>query len=306
MGGYIVRRLLLAIPTLVGVSLLIFAMLHLVPGCPALAIAGPHATPDFVQHIREEFGLDKRIDVQYFTFIGRLFRGDLGISIRTRRSVATEIWTKLPNTVELAVASMAIASLIGIVTGIISATKRNSIYDNASMVVAMLGVSMPVFWLGLMLILLFSVMLGWLPVAGRGTMLHLILPAVTLGASMAAIIARMTRSSMLEVLQQDFITTARAKGLREQIVVYKHALKNALIPVITIIGLQFGTLLSGAILTETVFAWPGLGRLMVEAIAHRDFPVVQGAVLLFGTVFVFINLFVDILYSFLDPRIRYD
>jgi len=306
MGGYIVRRLLLAIPVLVGVSIVVFAMIRLIPGCPALAIAGPHAKPDFVEAIREEFGLDKPIHVQYFVFMGRVFRGDLGISIRTRRPVATEIGRKFPNTVELAVASMAIASLIGIVAGIISATKRNSIYDNASMVAAMFGVSVPAFWFGLMLILLFSVMLRWLPVAGRGTILHLILPAITLGTALAAIIARMTRSSMLDVLGQDFITTARAKGLRERIVVYKHALKNALIPVVTIIGLQFGMLLNGAVLTETVFAWPGLGRLIVEAIMHRDFPVVQGAVLLVGTAFVFINLFVDILYSFFDPKIRYD
>ncbi|MBT9166636.1 MAG: Glutathione transport system permease protein GsiC [Chloroflexi bacterium] len=238
--------------------------------------------------------------------MSRLLQGDLGISTHSRRPVTTEIWDRFPNTVELAVAAMAIATLIGVVAGVISATKRNSIFDNASMLVALFGVSVPVFWMGLMLMLLFAVILGWLPATGRGTILHLLLPSITLATASTAIIARMTRSSMLEVLHQDFITTARAKGLREQIVVYKHALKNALIPVVTIIGLQFGLLLSGAVITETVFAWPGVGRLMVGSIMARDFPVVQGTVLLIALTFVFINLFVDILYSFLDPRIRYE
>ena len=306
MWEYIIRRLLLMIPVLIGVSLLVFSMVRLIPGDPATAIAGPHATPEFIEQVRVDFGLDKPMYTQYFIFMGRLLQGDLGISTFTRRPVTTEIWARLPNTVELAVASMGIASVIGIIAGIISATRRYSIFDNASMLVALFGVSMPVFWLGLMLMLLFSVMLGWLPAVGRGTIWHLILPAITLGAASAAIIARMTRSSMLEVLHQDFITTARAKGLRERIVVYKHALKNALIPVVTIIGLQLGTLLGGAILTETVFAWPGVGRLMVDSIMARDYPVVQGAVLLLAGTFVFVNLFVDILYSFLDPRIRYE
>lgn len=306
MWRYIVRRLLLTIPVLLGVSLLVFAMIRLVPGDPAIAIAGVHATKEFVEEIRKEFGLDKPIYIQYFGFIGRLLQGDLGISTRTRRPVLQEIWDRFPNTVELAVASMVVASLIGITAGIISATRQYSIFDNLSMLAALFGVSTPVFWLGLMLMLLFAVILDWLPATGRGTIFHLILPAITLGTASAAILARMTRSSMLEVLRQDFITTARSKGLREQIVVYKHALKNALIPVVTIMGLRFGTLLSGAVLTETVFAWPGVGRLMVDSILARDYPVVQGAVLLLAGTFVFINLFVDILYSFLDPRIRYE
>ncbi|MBT9143376.1 MAG: Glutathione transport system permease protein GsiC [Dehalococcoidia bacterium] len=306
MWQYIVRRLLLTIPVLAGVSLLVFSMVRLVPGDPAVAIAGVHATPEFIEQIREEFGLDKPLHTQYFIFMSRLLQGDLGISTHSRRPVTTEIWDRFPNTVELAVAAMAIATLIGVVAGVISATKRNSIFDNASMLVALFGVSVPVFWLGLMLLLLFAVILGWLPATGRGTISHLILPSITLATASTAIIARMTRSSMLEVLHQDFINTARAKGLREQIVVYKHALKNALIPVATIIGLRFGTLLSGAVLTETVFAWPGAGRLMVDSILARDYPVVQGGVLLFALTFVFVNLFVDILYSFLDPRIRYE
>ncbi|MBT9160026.1 MAG: Glutathione transport system permease protein GsiC [Dehalococcoidia bacterium] len=302
----IVRRLLLTIPVLIGVSLLVFSMVRLIPGDPATAIAGVHATPEFIEQIREEYGLDKPLHIQYSIFMGNLLRGDLGVSARTGRPVTTEIWDTFPNTVELTVASMVIASLIGIGAGVISATKRNSIFDNSSMLVALFGVSIPVFWLGLMLMLLFAVILGWFPATGRGTISHLILPAITLGTASAAIIARMTRSSMLEVLHRDFIITARAKGLREQIVVYKHALKNALIPVVTIIGLQLGTLLGGAVLTETVFAWPGVGRLMVDSIMARDYPVVQGAVLLLALTFVFVNLFVDILYSFLDPRIRYE
>ena len=307
MWQYILRRLILTIPVLIGVSLLVFAMVRLVPGCPAVAIAGVHATPEFIEQVRRDLGLDRPLHTQYFIFMGNLLRGDLGVSTRTGRPAATEIWDKFPNTVELAMASMLVASVIGIIAGVISATRQYSIFDSGSMLVALFGVSVPVFWLGLMLMLLFAVTLDWLPAGGRGgTIEYLILPAITLGTASAAIIARMTRSSMLEVLRQDFITTARAKGLRERIVTYKHALKNALIPVVTIIGLQSGILLGGAVLTETVFAWPGVGRLMVDSIMARDFPVVQGAVLLFAVCFVFINLFVDILYSFLDPRIRYE
>ncbi|MCL0069393.1 ABC transporter permease [Dehalococcoidia bacterium] len=307
MWQYVLRRLILTIPVLIGVSLLVFAMVRLVPGCPAVAIAGVHATPEFVEQVRKDLGLDRPLHTQYFIFVGNLLRGDLGVSTRTGRPAATEIWDKFPNTVELAMASTLVASVIGIIAGVISATRQHSIFDSGSMLVALFGVSVPVFWLGLVLMLLFAVTLDWLPAGGRGgTIEYLILPAITLGAASAAIIARMTRSSMLEVLRQDFITTARAKGLRERIVTYKHALKNALIPVVTIIGLQSGILLGGAVLTETVFAWPGVGRLMVDSIMARDFPVVQGAVLLFAVCFVFVNLFVDVLYSFLDPRIRYE
>lgn len=306
MVSYIGQRLIMAIFVLFGVTLLVFAMLRLIPGDPARTIAGDLATQEFVEQVRKEFGLDRPLYVQYFTFLGKLLRADLGISIRSRRPVAQEIWERFPNTVELAVTSMLIASVIGLTVGIISATRRYSIFDNISMAVALIGVSMPVFWQGLMLMLLFSVVLGWLPVAGRGTVYHLILPAVTLGTSFAAIIIRMTRSSMLDVLRQDFMTTARSKGLRERVVIYKHALKNALIPVVTVIGLQFGFLLSGSVITETVFAWPGVGRLIVDAIGARDYPVVQGGVLLFAMVFVLINLFVDVLYSLIDPRIRYN
>ena len=306
MLSYVVRRIFLMIPVLLGVSLLVFAMVRMLPGCPAIGIAGVHASPEFIEYIREEFGLDKGLHIQYFIFLGRLLRGDLGISTHSRRPVATEIWTRLPHTVELAIASSLIALLLGITAGIISATKQYSIFDNASMLFALLGVSLPVFWLGLLMMILFSVTLGWLPATGRGTILHLILPAFTLSVASTAINARITRSSMLEVLGQDYITTARSKGLRDQIVIYKHALKNSLIPVITLLGLRFGTLLGGAVLTETVFAWPGVGRLVVAAILARDFPVVQGVVLVLAGGFVFVNLFVDMLYSLLDPRIRYE
>ncbi|MCI2425180.1 ABC transporter permease [Candidatus Acetothermia bacterium] len=306
MGSYIFRRLLLAIPTLIGVSILVFGMVRLLPGCPAVAIAGVHATPEFIRQVRQDLGLDKRLDLQYFLFMRRLIRGDIGISTRTSRPVTTEIWDRFPPTVELTVASMLIAMIIGINAGIVSAVKPYSIFDNTSMFGALFGVSVPVFWLGLMLMLLFSVILGWLPSAGRGTMAHLILPSITLGVASAAVNARMTRSCMLDVLHQDYIRTAHAKGLREQVVIIKHALKNAVIPVITILGLQFGILLGGAVLTETVFAWPGVGRLLVDSILARDHPVVQGTVLLLAVIFVFINLFTDLLYSLFDPRIRYE
>ncbi len=303
---YVLRRLTLVIPTLIGVSVAVFAMVRFIPGDPALAMAGPHATPQYVEQVRRQLGLDDPLYIQYWKFLGALLQGDLGRSTRTGRPVTIELGDKFPHTVELTMASLLIATLLGLPAGIISATKRYSIFDNLSMLIALLGVSMPVFWLGLMLMLLFSVSLGWLPSSGRGTLLHLVLPAMTLGASSMAFVARITRSSMLEVLRQDYVTTARAKGLRERRVIYQHALKNSLIPVITVLGLQLGILLGGAVLTETVFAWPGVGRLMVDSIQARDYPVVQGAVLLLAVSFVLVNLLVDISYAFLDPRIKYN
>jgi len=237
--------------------------------------------------------------------MSNLLRGDLGRSTFSRRPVTVELGERFPRTVELTVIALFIASVLGISAGVIAAVKRYSIFDNASMLFSLFGVAAPVFWLALMLQLLFSVHLGWLPAAGRGTWMHYILPSVTLGAASTGLIARITRSSMIEVLKQDYINTARAKGVMEKSVIYHHALKNALIPVVTILGLQFGILLGGAVLTETVFAWPGIGRLLVDSLLARDYPVVQGAVLLLASVFVFINLFVDILYAFLDPRISY-
>jgi peptide/nickel transport system permease protein len=303
--SYIVRRLLLTVPVVIGVSILIFMIIRLIPGDPAIAIAGVHASKEYVEQIRKDLHLDRSLPVQYTIFARNLIRGELGSSTLTRRPVAVELRERFPRTIELTLLALLIASVVGITAGIISATKRYSLFDNISMLVALFGVAAPVFWLALMLQLLFAVHLGWLPATGRGTFSHLILPSVTLGMATAGLIARITRSSMLEVLRQEYITTARSKGLAEKVVIYKHALKNALIPVVTIMGLQFGILLGGAVLTETVFAWPGVGRLLVDSILARDYPVVQGAVLVLAFSFVFINLLVDLIYAFLDPRISY-
>ena len=302
---YVIRRLLMLIPVLFGISVIVFSILHLVPGDPAEIVAGVEATKEDIELIRRNLGLDQPLHVQYLTWLSKVLQGDLGRSILTRRPVLSELLPRMMATVELTVASMIVAVSLGVTIGIISSTKQYSFFDHASMISAFLGVSMPVFWWGLMLMLLFSVTLGWLPTVGRGGIEHLILPSVTLATASIALIARMTRSSMLEVIRQDYIRTARAKGCHERRVIYKHALKNALIPVVTVVGLQFGYLLGGAVLTETVFAWPGIGRLMVDSIFHRDFPMVQGAILLVATAFVFVNLLTDILYAYLDPRIHY-
>jgi peptide/nickel transport system permease protein len=302
---YIVRRLLLTIPVVFGVSLIVFSIIRLIPGDPARALAGVNATPEYIQQIRDRYGLDDPIHVQYGRFMKGLVTGDLGTSTFSRRPVTTEIGERFPRTLTLASISLLISTIVGVSAGIVSATRRNSLFDNVSMFVALVGVAAPVFWMALMLQLLFAVQLRWLPATGMGGIRHLILPAITLGMASAALMARITRSSMLDVLKQDFITTARAKGLAERVVVYKHALKNALIPVVTVLGLQFGILLGGAVLTETVFAWPGVGRLLVDAILRRDYPIVQGTVMLLAFLFVIINLVVDVIYAFLDPRIHY-
>ncbi|MFW5643398.1 MAG: nickel ABC transporter permease [Alkalispirochaeta sp.] len=305
MYQYILRRLLLTIPVVIGVSLIVFSIIRLIPGDPARAIAGVQATPEYIEQVRVRYGLDQPIHIQYGRFMSGIVRGDLGTSTFSRRPVTTEIRERFPRTLTLASISLLIATVVGVSAGIVSATRRNSLFDNASMFVALVGVAAPVFWMALMLQLLFAVQLRWLPATGMGGVRHLILPSITLGMASAALMARITRSSMLDVLKQDFITTARAKGLTERIVVYKHALKNALIPVVTVLGLQFGILLGGAVLTETVFAWPGVGRLLVDAILRRDYPVVQGTVMLLAFLFVIINLVVDVIYAFLDPRIHY-
>ncbi|QAA76019.1 MAG: Dipeptide transport system permease protein DppB [Candidatus Bipolaricaulis sibiricus] len=306
MLSYIVRRLLLAIPVLLGVVTLVFLALRLIPGDPALVMAGEAAPQEVVARIRTQLGLDRPLTVQYGIYIWNLLRGDLGRSARTRRPVTQELGFRLPATLELASASMAIAILLGLTAGIISATRQYSVLDYGTMVGALMGISIPVFWFGLMAMWIFSVRLGWFPVGGRGTLRHLVLPAVTLGAMATGMIARMTRSSMLEILRQDYIRTGRAKGLTERAVTLRHALRNALIPVVTVVGLQFGGLLAGSVLTETVFTWPGVGRLMVDSITNRDYPVVQGAVLVIALIFIGVNLLVDLAYSFVDPRIRYD
>ncbi len=305
MGRFILRRLFLLIPVLIGVSIIAFLILHLAPGDPAELLAGEEATQEDIMRIRQQFGLDKPLYVQYFRFIKGIFTGEL-ISLKFEMPVMQVMWPRIINTIKLSLASILIAVLIGIPAGVLSATHRHSWIDYISMVAALMGVSMPVFWWGLILILLFAVTLGVLPSGGIGGIRHIILPAIVLGTASTAIIARMTRSSMLDVLRQDYITTARAKGLPERIVIYRHALRNALIPTVTVVGLQFGYMLAGAVLTETVFSWPGVGRLLVDSILARDFPVVQASLLIIATIFVLVNLAVDILYAFLDPRIRYE
>lgn len=303
---YLTKRLLLAVPVLVGVSIVVFTMIRLIPGDPALLMAGQAATEEVVRHIRQSLGLDRPIVVQYAYFVRNIARGDLGRSLFNGAAVTEELGQRFPRTARLALAAILVALLIGVPAGILSATRHLSWVDSFFMVLALAGVSMPVFWLGLNLILIFAVRLQWLPAIGHETWKHLILPAFTLGAASAAIIARMTRSAMLEVLRNDYVRTARAKGVAEPSVISRHALRNALIPVVTVVGLQFGTLLSGAVLTESVFAWPGVGRLLVDAVLARDYPVIQGAVLLIATMFVLLNVVVDMAYAVLDPRIRYE
>jgi len=305
LGIYILRRLMYAVPTLLGVTVIIFLVVRLIPGDPARLIAGLLATEEEVERLRLELGLQRPLYVQYLRFLGDVASGDLGLSGVTRTPVIAEIGTRLRPTFLLALTSTALATAVGMTAGILSAASANSALDYAVMTVALLGVSLPVFWLGIMLMLIFSVGLHLLPAGGYGEAEHFILPAVTLAAFSTAIIARMTRSSLLETLNTDFVRTARAKGLAERVVLVRHALRNALIPVITVVGLQFGTLLGGAVLTETVFAWPGLGRLLISAITARDYPVIQGIVLVFAALFVLVNLAVDILYAYVDPRLHY-
>ncbi|AWX55038.1 MULTISPECIES: nickel ABC transporter permease [Brevibacillus] len=300
---YIIRRLLQMIPVLLGVILVVFLIMQMVPGDPAVLLAGEGASEETIAKMRTQLGLDQPIMVQYAQYVANVFQGDLGTSLRSNLPVWDEIMARLPATIELAVASIFVTVVLGMIAGIISATKQYSAADITIMVIALLGVSLPSFWLGLSLIYTFSVKLQLFPVAGWGTWKHMILPAITLGTAGAAIVARMTRSSMLDVVRQDYIRTAKAKGLRETVIIYKHALKNALIPIITVVGLQFGFLLGGTVLVESVFAINGLGRLIVDAIRMRDLPVVQGGVLIASIIFVFVNLLVDVLYRYFNKRI---
>ena len=334
MLSYIIKRVLGVIPVLLCVSMLVFGFLRLIPGDPALIMLGERATEENIARVREQLGLNRPVYEQYLTFLGNALRGDLGRSVLRQEPVAQEILRRFPATIELALAAMLIAVVVGIPAGVLSAVRRGSWFDSSSMLVALTGVSMPIFWLGLMLIYLFAVVLHVLPTGGRldaGTHLapitnlvlvdsllrwnipvfveglrHLLLPALALGTIPMAIIARMTRSSMLEVLGQDYIRTAHAKGLMARTVVVRHALRNAWLPIITVVGLQVGILLSGAILTETVFSWPGIGRWLVDAIYARDYPIVQGVTLVIALIFVVVNLSVDILYALVDPRIRFE
>ena len=303
---YIIRRLLSTIPVLFGISLMLFFLLRSLPGDPAQVIAGELATQQEVQLIREQLGLDEPVYVQYAKFLSRLVRFDLGNSTRTQYPVIQEIAPRLVNTIILAVAATLLACLLGIPAGIIAAVKPYTAMDMMVTALALFGMSMPAFWLGLMLIIIFSVKLKLLPVGGSGGFVYLILPTITLAAYLIASIARNTRSSMMDVLAQDYITTARSKGVREKMVIIRHALKNGFIPIITVVGLQFGSLLGGTVLTETVFAWPGLGRLLVSSILARDYPVIQGGILIFALLLVLTNLVVDLTYAYLDPKVRYE
>ena len=313
MTTYIFKRLLSMIPVLFLVSLVVFYIIHLTPGDPALVMLGEEATPEMVTALRHQLGLDQPLPVQYGTWLSRVVQGDLGRSIRSNKLVSQDIVSRLPVTIELTVLAMLIALAIAIPTGIISATRRNSKSDLLVTTIALLGVSMPNFFLAILLIFVFSLYLRWLPPIGYTpveqnvveNLRGMILPSITLGAATAAVIARLTRSSLLEVLNQEYIRTARAKGLSERIVILGHAMKNAMIPVVTICGLQIGGLLGGAIITETLFVLPGVGSLAVNAIFSRDFPVVQGDVLFLAVMFMLTNLVVDVMYGFLDPRIRY-
>ena len=306
MLNFLIKRLLSIIPVLLGISLLLFIMLRMLPGDPARVLAGQMASPEDVEVIRVQMGLDQPVHVQYFAFLNRLVHLDLGVSARTQNPVIDEVWSRLPNTILLAVCAIVLACLLGIPAGVVAAVRPYSWVDYLVTLASLFGISMPVFWLGIMLMILFSVILGWLPAGGIGTWKHLVLPSVTLAAFVVAFIARMTRSSMLEVMGQDYVTTARSKGLKESLIVVKHALKNALIPIITVVGLQFGLLLGGAVLTETVFAWPGLGRLIVDSILARDYAMIQGSILVFGFLYTLVNLGVDLVYAVVDPRIRYE
>ena len=305
MTRYLAARLLSFVPVVVGVSIVVFLMLHLVPGDPVSVLVGdaPVSAAE-LERLREQFGLNDPLYVQYGRFALNALQGDLGRSLRTRRPVSEEIGEQFPQTVELAAAAMVFAIALGVLLGVLAATYHHTWIDAVCSALALLSVSMPSFWLGLMLIFVFAVGLGWFPATGQGGVERLVLPAITLGWYAAAIIARLVRSSMLEVLRQEYVTTARAKGLRESLVIYRHALRNALIPTVTIIGLQFGTLLGGAVIVETVFARQGLGRLIVGGILQKDFPIVQGAVLVTALVYVLANFLVDLAYAALDPRIR--
>ncbi len=331
MLSYVIRRIFILIPTLLGVSVIVFLMLHLTPGDPAELLMGERATDEAIEQIREHLGLNQPIYVQYGMFLKRLMKGDLGETIWTRQKVWIEVKERFPATIELSIVALFISCFFGMLFGIISATKQYSIFDYLSMIAALVGVSMPIFWLGLVFMLIFSIHLAWLPISGRlsididlqtitnfyildamltrnwpalkDALWHIIMPAVTLSTIPMAIVARMTRSAMLDVLRQDYIKTAKAKGLSMFTVTFKHALRNALIPVVTTIGLQFGVLLGGAILTETIFAWPGVGKWMYEAVMKRDYMVIQGGTLFIAAIFIVINLCVDVLYAVINPRI---
>ena len=306
MFRFLVRRLLLTLPVLLGVATLVFALIHLIPGDPAQAILGETASEADVAALRGKLGLDRPLLEQYGGFLRNAARGDLGTSLRSNTPVAQEITARLPATLELAAAAMFVAIGFSIPLGIIAAVRRGTLVDHAATTVALTGISIPNFWLGPLLALVFAVELGWLPVSGRGTLAHLVLPAISLGAALAAILARMTRASLLEELREPYVQAARARGASKARAVLRHAFRNSLIPVVTLIGLQFGAVLTGAVITETIFAWPGIGRLLIQSIGFRDYPIVQGCILFIAVTYVGMNLLTDLVYGVLDPRIRYD
>ena len=302
---YVGRRLLAAIPTLWGVATAVFIMARLLPGDPARVIAGINASQDQVDHLRRQLGLDQPLPVQYLDFLGGLVRLDLGTSAHFGDPVLAEIGSRLPYTAELALAALAVAVVLGMLGGVVAAQRRNTVVDVVISTVSVLGISMPTYWLGLMLIVLFAIQFRLLPAAGADSPESVVLPAVTLGLLSVGLIARMTRSSLLEVLGQDYVRTARAKGVSPARVVVAHGLRNALVPILTAIGLQLGSLMGGAVVTESVFGWPGVGRLLLDSIFSRDYPMVQGLVLLFAVTYIAVNLLVDLLYVVVDPRVRY-
>jgi ABC-type dipeptide/oligopeptide/nickel transport system permease component len=303
---FLARRLALTIPVLLGVATLVFSLIHLIPGDPAQAMLGDAAAPQDVAELRRRLGLDRPLAEQYAAFLGGLVRGDLGTSLRTSQPVTAMIVERLPATFELAAAAMVFAILVAMPLGIAAAVGRGTAVDHGAMTIALMGISIPNFWLGPLLAIVFAVELGWLPVSGRGTLAHLVLPAISLGAALAAILARMTRATLLEELREQYVQAARARGASRVRAVMRHAFRNSLIPVVTLIGLQFGAVLTGAVITETIFAWPGIGRLLIQSISFRDYPLVQGCILLIAVTYVGVNLLTDLVYGVLDPRIRYE
>ena len=306
MAAYIRRRLLQSIFVVWGVSVLVFFLLRFAPGDPVLMLLAESASPEQIAAARAKWGLDQPIPIQYAVFLGRALRGDLGDSLFFQQPAIEVLFERMPATLQLSGAALLFSLLVAIPMGILSALKRDTIWDYLGTGLAMLGQAIPPYWLGIMLILLFSVSLGWFPTSGRGTLSHLVLPAITLGSVLMALVTRLVRSGMLDVLSEDYVRTARAKGLVERTVIVRHALRNILIPLVTVIGLQLGALFGGAVITESIFAWPGVGRLALQAISARDYPLVQAAVLVISIVYVFLNLAVDLLYVYLDPRIRYE
>ena len=303
---FLLRRLVLTIPVLLGVATLVFALIHIVPGDPVQSMLGESAAPADVADLRRRLGLDRPLPEQYLAFLGGALTGDLGRSLRTNQPVTAAIAERLPATFELALAAMAVALVCALPLGILAAVRAGSAVDVGATTLALVGISIPNLWLGPMLAIVFAVGLGWLPVSGRGTLAHLVLPSITLGAPLAAVLARMTRASVLDELRELYVLAARARGVSRTRAVLRHAVRNSLIPIVTVVGLQFGAVLTGAVITETIFAWPGVGRLLIQSITFRDYPLVQGCILMIAVTYVAMNLVTDVLYGLLDPRIRYE